>query len=167
MIALLHYKHCIKLGRYRFVVEKYSVFAKQIFCTLGFFSLFIYLFILQNQNYLKNLLFYIYFSFFRDILGGDRCKSGGLGSGDSSNEDGDSNSRKSPDDSLYRLDIKSESHLPNEQPTTSHHHQQQLPPQQQPQQQLFRFSIDTMPHQLSPSSMSDLELRMVADYQSL
>nr|CEH19761.1 Cs-six1 b [Cupiennius salei] len=100
----------------------------------------------------------------RDALSGDRCKSGGLGSGDSSNEDGDSNSRKSPDDSLYRLDVKSEALLAAEQPTTSHHQQ---PPPQQPQPQQFRFSIDAMPHHLSPSNMSDLELRMVADYQSL
>ncbi|KFM62344.1 Homeobox protein SIX1, partial [Stegodyphus mimosarum] len=103
----------------------------------------------------------------RDILGGERCKGSGMGSGDSSNEDGDSNSRKSPDDSLYPLDIKSESHHSSrieDQATTSHH--QQLPGQQQQQ---FRFSnvLDAMPHHISSSAMSDLELRMVADYQSL
>lgn len=90
----------------------------------------------------------------RDVLGGDRCKSGVLGSGDSSNDD--SNSRKSPDDST-NLFLKSEAH--HHQPTTSND-----PPQQQQQ---FRFSIDPMTHHLSPSSMGDIELRMVTDYQSL
>ncbi|XP_054710481.1 homeobox protein SIX1-like [Uloborus diversus] len=101
----------------------------------------------------------------RDIIGGDRCKSNGLGSGDSSNDDADSNSRKSLDDSLYQLDIKAEGHPSRmeDQPTTSHH-------QQQPNsQQQFRFAnvLDSLPHHINQSSMSDLELRMVADYQSL
>lgn len=101
-------------------------------------------------------------SFFFFLFRDDRCKTGVLGSGDSSNEDGDSNSRKSPDDSLYRLDVKSEATHPlvDQQPTTSQHH---------PEQQPFRFSLDTTlsHHHLSPSNMSDLELRMAADYQSL
>lgn len=90
----------------------------------------------------------------RDILGNDRCKSEGLASGDSSNEEGDSNSRKSPDDSLYRLDVKAEQSLDSS---------QQPPPLQQ--QQSFRFSME--PHHQSLSNMSDLEMQMLADYQSL
>ncbi|GIX77452.1 uncharacterized protein CEXT_139881 [Caerostris extrusa] len=101
-----------------------------------------------------------------DIIGGETCKTGGTAS-DSFNEDGDSNSRKTPDDSMYR-DIKSEvnhSSRVEDQATTSHQLQH---PNQQHQQ--FRFSnvLDSLPHHLSPPSINDLEMRMVVgDYQSL
>ncbi|GFU59337.1 uncharacterized protein TNCV_4198561 [Trichonephila clavipes] len=103
-----------------------------------------------------------------DIIGGETCKVGGAAS-DSFNEDGDSNSRKSPDDSLYRVDVKSEanhSSRAEDQATTSHQLQQH--PNQQHQQ--FRFSnvLDSLPHHLSSPSMNDLEMRMVVgEYQSL
>ncbi|GFQ88692.1 homeobox protein six1a [Trichonephila clavata] len=104
----------------------------------------------------------------RDIIGGETCKAGGAAS-DSFNEDGDSNSRKSPDDSLYRVDVKSEanhSSRAEDQATTSHQLQQH--PNQQHQQ--FRFSnvLDSLPHHLSSPTMNDLEMRMVVgEYQSL
>ncbi|XP_055945445.1 homeobox protein six1-like [Argiope bruennichi] len=104
----------------------------------------------------------------RDIMGGEACKTGGTAS-DSFNEDGDSNSRKSPDDSLYRIDVKTEanhSSRAEDQATTSHQLQQH--PNQQHQQ--FRFSnvLDSLPHHLGSPTMNDLEMRMVVgDYQSL
>ncbi|XP_015903690.1 homeobox protein six1 [Parasteatoda tepidariorum] len=102
----------------------------------------------------------------RDVVGGDQGKAGGTGS-DSFNEDNDSNSRKSPDDSLYQLDIKPEgnhsSHL-DDQPTTSQHQQNQL-------QQQFRFStvLDSMQNHVNSSTINDLvELRLaVGEYQNL